>query len=58
VHHIAAYDIYRERAAALEREARMRTLVRRKERRRLSLPALLSSKPRSKPQLEPSCGGC
>ena len=67
VHHLAAYDIYKERAAAIEREAQLRRLLPRKERRRLpSLRRLWasSSSPASssshdpQPRLEASRGGC
>jgi len=68
VHHLAAYDIYKERAAAIEREAQLRRLLPRKERRR-RLPSLRrlwasSSSPASpsshdpQPRLEASRGGC
>jgi len=67
VHHLVAYEIYKDRVRAIEREAEMRRLLPRKERRRFpSLRRLwaFSSSPASspshdrQPRLEPSRGGC
>jgi hypothetical protein len=66
VHHLVAYEIYKDRVAAIEREAEMRRLLPRKERRRFpslrrlwASPSVQASSSQDRhPRLEPSRGGC